>query len=175
MDNEFVDEELSFMYEEEKSGKPIDSSIFRQPIKHLRAKKPLTLTTDQTVAEALTLMREKRVGCVLITRNGKLSGILTERDVLYRIAGVPGAETQKLGAVMTADVRSFEPDDSIAFVMNAMHVGGYRHVPVVDEAGIPIAVASVKDLIRFLLDHFPEEVLNLPPRPVRSTEEREGA
>ena len=175
MENEFLAEELSMMYEEELGIKPIDTSIFQQPIKHLRAKKPLTLTADRTAGEAIKLMRERNVGCVLITKNEKLEGIFTERDVLLRVAGLAGAESRKLGELMKAGVETFQPEDSLAFVMNAMHVGGYRHVPVVDAEGHPIGVASIRDIVRFILDHFPESVLNLPPRPVRTTVVREGA
>jgi CBS domain-containing protein len=76
---------------------------------------------------------------------------------------------------MTANPEAFQPDDSIAYVLNAMSVGGYRHVPVVDEQKIPLAVISVRDIVSFIIEHFPEEVLNLPPEPIRSTEQREGA
>jgi len=76
---------------------------------------------------------------------------------------------------MTAKVEGFQPEDSVAYVLNAMHVGGYRHVPVVDETGKPLAVVSVKDIVGFLIEHFSEDILNLPPAPMRKTEQREGA
>ncbi len=92
-----------------------------------------------------------------------------------KVAGRKEYSVLKLSDVMTSPVEAFQPDDSIAFVLNAMHVGGYRHVPVIDEENRPIAVISVKDIIAFILDHFAEDVLNLPPSPVRHTSQREGA
>ncbi len=76
---------------------------------------------------------------------------------------------------MTPKVEGLQADDSIAFVLNTMHVGGYRHVPITDDRGVPVAVVSVKDIVGFIIEHFQEDVVNLPPRPMRTTNEREGA
>lgn len=170
-----ADEEFSQMYEELEHRKVLDSSTFRQPIKRLKVRRPVTLSPGQSVAEALDIMRQKRFGCVVMTEKDKLVGILTERDILLKVAGISGAEKKKVREIMTPDPEVFEPDDSIAFVLNAMHVGGYRHIPVVDERGKPLAVISVKDIVGFILDHFAEDVLNLPPKPMRKTDQREGA
>lgn len=175
MNDESLDEEFSQMYEEPEQTKALNSSTFREPIKHLRVLKPVSLSPGQTVREAVEIMRERRFGCVVVTENEKLVGILTERDVLMKVAGVKGSEAKKVKEIMTPDPEVFQPDDSIAFVLNAMHVGGYRHVPVVDEKGRPLAVVSIKDIVGFILDHFAEDVLNLPPKPMRTTEQREGA
>ncbi|MEX1137862.1 MAG: CBS domain-containing protein [Bacteroidota bacterium] len=170
-----LDEEFSQMYEELENRKVLDSSTFRQPIKRLKVRKPVTLSPGQSIAETLDVMKQKRIGCVVVTEKEKLVGILTERDILLKVAGVSGAEKKKVREIMTPDPEVFEPDDSIAFVLNAMHVGGYRHIPVVDEGGKPLAVISVKDIVGFILDHFAEDVLNLPPKPMRTTDQREGA
>lgn len=176
MSHDQVDEELSQMYEEAfKHPKVLDSSTFKRPIKSLRVLKPVTLTPDRSVQEAIELMRNMRFGCVAVTEKGKLVGIFTERDVLTKIVGKTKLETVTLREVMTPNPESFQPDDSIAFVLNAMHVGGYRHVPVVDEQGKPLAIVSVKDIVAFIIDYFSEDVLNLPPEPIRKTEQREGA
>jgi CBS domain-containing protein len=171
-----VDEELSQMYEEEKrSVKVLDSSTFRKPIKHLRVRKPLQVSKDTKIADAVRLMNEKGLGCVLVTEQEKLIGIFTERDVLKKVMGTMDASVATVGDAMTLNPECFQPDDSIAFVLNAMHVGGYRHVPIVDQNKRPLAVVSVKDIVAFILDNFPEDILNLPPEPVRKTEQREGA
>jgi CBS domain-containing protein len=176
MNDEMLNDELSQMYEEEsKAKKTLDAETFRQPIKHLRVKKAITMTPQETVAAAVELMQNKKIGCVLVTENRILSGIFTERDVLLKAAGSKNYHALKLSDVMTPHVDAFEPDDSIAFVLNAMHVGGYRHVPVIDKDRKPIAVISVKDIITFILEHFAEDVLNLPPAPLRKTDAREGA
>ena len=68
------------------------------------------------------------------------------------------------GPVMTRNPETLEPDNSIAFALNKMSVGGYRHIPIV-EGDKPIGVLSVRDVVDFLVDLFPEDVLNLPPTP----------
>jgi len=163
------------MYEELGGKKTLDSAAFRMPIKHLRVLKPVSLSPAQTVGEAIELMRKNRFGCVVVTEKERLVGILTERDILLKVAGVKGAETKKLREMMTQNPEVFQPEDSIAYVLNAMHVGGYRHVPVVDDQQRPLAVISIKDIVGFILDHFAEDVLNLPPKPMRTTDQREGA
>lgn len=176
MPNEEIDEELSQMYEEDaRHTRVLDSSTFKKPIKSLRVLKPVTINSDRSVREAVELMQKMRFGCVAVTEEEKLVGIFTERDVLTKIAGKANLESLKVKDVMTPEPESFQPDDSIAFVLNAMHVGGYRHVPVIDEGGRPLAIVSVKDIVGFIIDHFAEDVLNLPPEPMRKTEQREGA
>jgi CBS domain-containing protein len=175
MSNEMIDDEMNMMYGEGPQAKTLDSSTFQKAIKYIPFRKPVTLAPHQTVAEAIAAMQKKRIGCVLVADNGKLAGIFTERDVLLKVANKPGTENMRLSELMTPKVTGFQKDDSIAFVLNAMHVGGYRHVPIVDEQNGPLAVISVKDIISYILDQFPEDVLNLPPQPMRKTEEREGA
>ena len=176
MNDEMLEDEWSQMYEEDaKVKKTLDSTTLQKPLKHLRVRKPITLSQKNTVTEAVELMRKKNIGCVLVTENEKLIGIFTERDVLMKVAGSKDCDKLTIAEVMTSHVEAFQPDDSLAFVLNAMHVGGYRHVPVVDEENKPIAVISVKDIIAFILEHFAEDVLNLPPSPMRKTSQREGA
>jgi CBS domain-containing protein len=175
MDDEFLDEEFSIMYREAGRVKVLDSNTFMQPVRHLKVLKPMMLAAGKTVAEAVECMQKKNVGCLLITKESKLAGILTERDILTKALG-KGKDHAKMNVeeIMTPDPESFEPDDSIAFIINAMDAGGYRHIPVVDEQGIPIAVVSVKDIIGFIAEHFSEEVLNLPPTPRRTSGSQDG-
>ena len=163
------------MYEENMTAKVLDSSTFKKPIKSLKLHKPIEVSPTQGVVEAVSLMQQKKLGCVLVTMGGKMVGIFTERDVLTRVFGKAGGEKLQVKDVMTPNPEGFQPDDSVAYVLNAMSVGGYRHVPVVNAMGKPIAVISIKDIMSFLIEHFPEEVLNLPPSPMRTTERREGA
>lgn len=172
---EELDDEISRMYQEDTANKVLDSSTFKRPIRSLKARKPIEVPPNQSVADAIAVMQQKKLGCVLVTMGGKMVGIFTERDVLTRVFGKKDVDKLQVKDVMTANPQGFQPDDSIAYVLNAMSVGGYRHVPIVNDQGKPIAVISVKDIVTFIIDHFPEEVLNLPPAPIRTTEQREGA
>jgi len=121
-------------------------------------------------------MQEEHIGCVLVVKKGRLEGIFTERDILMKIvaSGKDLART-KVEEVMTSDPEVLEPDDMLAFALKYMHLGGYRHLPVVDDRQHPVGILSVKNIVDYLADYFPQEVLTLPPRPIRSTNAREGA
>ncbi|MGH2575518.1 MAG: CBS domain-containing protein, partial [Ignavibacteria bacterium] len=64
--------------------------------------------------------------------------------------------------------------DSIANALNLMSIGGYRHIPIVDNENRPAGVISIKDIVNFIVDHFHDEILNLPPK-VKHPSSREGA
>jgi len=128
-----------------------------------------------SIADAARRMAERNIGAVGVVDGDRLVGIFSERDVLTRVFGKKDSDKLQVKDVMTPKPEAFQPEDSIAYVLNAMSVGGYRHIPVVDDKGRPLAVLSVKDIISFIIEHFPEEVLNLPPEPMRKTEQREGA
>ena len=137
----------------------------------------VALGPNATLAQALQLMQKESVGCLVVVEQGTLSGIFTERDVLFRIvdrgrnpAALP------IGEVMTADPETLSVRASVAYVLNKMSVGGFRHVPVVDDEHRPACVVSVRDVVEYLVSVFPREVLNLPTDlGQRSPSAREGA
>ena len=67
------------------------------------------------------------------------------------------------------------PKDSVAAAVRRMEEGGYRHLPIVDEAGRPLGMLSVKRIVHYLAEHFPATIYNLPPNPDRFPLEAEGA
>jgi len=90
------------------------------------------------------------VGAVLVLTNGRVSGILTERDVLRAVATGDVAGT-RVGAWMTRDPETIGPDDSTAHAASVMIHGGFRHLPVIDE-GRPVGIVSIRDLVRVTID-----------------------
>lgn len=177
MDARDIDEELKEMYEEG-SGEPkiLNSNTLKIPIKAMPVVPPIVVQRGASVLDAARLMQEKHIGCVLVVREGLLDGILTERDLLMKTVGTgKDISKTKVEEVMTSDPEVLQPDDMLAFALNYMHVGGYRHVPVVDEKQRPVGVLSVKNVVDYLADFFPQEVLTLPARPIRKTTDREGA
>ncbi|MDE2293344.1 MAG: CBS domain-containing protein, partial [Elusimicrobia bacterium] len=95
----------------------------------------VTMPAVATVAEAVDLMREERVGCVLVTQKGRVVGILSERDILHKVAGLSDPKTTKVGEVMHADPETLSPDEPVSHAFHHMAVGGYRHMPVTQEDG----------------------------------------
>ena len=106
-----------------------------------------------------------------------MTGIFTERDVLFRVVDRGrNPVVLPLAEVMTADPECLRDDQSVAAVLNKMSVGGFRHIPIVDSQARPLFVASVRDVVEFLVEAFPREILNQPVELMaRSPRQREGA
>jgi CBS domain-containing protein len=140
-------------------------AILDTPVIELMGKNPLIIDADATLVAAINAMNERRTGCVLVQKAGDLVGIFTERDVLRRVVFRDGNRSWKVESVMTKNPETLPPTASVAFALNKMSVDGYRHIPITDDRGKPIGVLSVKDIVRFVVEFFPDAVLNLPSDP----------
>jgi CBS domain-containing protein len=115
---------------------------------------PVTATSELTVAQAARLMKEKRIGALLVLDGARLSGIFTERDALFRvIAEGRDPEKTRLAEVMTANPRTITADRPFGHALHLMHEGGFRHVPVVDQDR-PVGVVSARDALGPELEEF---------------------
>ena len=166
-----------FQYGEDIAEKAIDARLFGEPIKNLHCRAGhVSIPLGTTIGEAARIMKDHRVGCVLVEEAGKLLGIFTERDILTKLVGTgydPGKV--QVDGVMTRDPETLTPEDPIAFAVQRMSVGGFRHLPLVDSLGRPVGILSVKDIVDYLAEHFPREVLNIPPEPGKQPRTAEGA
>jgi CBS domain-containing protein len=145
----------------------------------MRRGRPVTVTPDVPVARAMELMVKRKVSAVMVVerrRPRRLAGIFTERDFLVRSASSRGLGRTPVGKVMTRSPEALHPEDGVAYALNKMSVGRFRHVPVVDSDGAPAGMLTTRDLIDFIVELCPEEILNLPPEPELALHpEREGA
>ncbi|MFI5253262.1 MAG: cyclic nucleotide-binding/CBS domain-containing protein [Bacteroidota bacterium] len=174
MDDEIINEDLSIMDERLNKSKVLDSKTFLKPVKDLKPATPIMVDIEDTLEDALKFMQVKQFGCILITKGDVLAGILTERDVIAKAIGHDDFQSMKVKDIMTPRPEAFQLEDEIAYVVKAMCFGGYRHVPIVNSKNEPVGMLSVKDIMRFIVDHFPEEIMNLPPNPIRKSNEFEG-
>lgn len=152
-------------------------TVLTRPLSVLPPAEAILVETPATVLEAVHLMDEHHAGCVLVVQAGKLKGIFTDRDVVARVvaAGIDPAKTA-VRRVMTAAPETLRPTDSIAYALNLMSLGGYRHIPLVDKGGAPVGVVSVKDIVGYVVGFFPKSVINLPPAArANVVRQREGA
>ena len=117
-----------------------------------------TLGADVTVRQAARIMAERHIGAILITANGKLEGIFTERDVLNRVVA-PGLnpETVKIGEVMTRNPDTVPPDATALDTMIRMQTKGYRHLPVVEDGEL-VGIVSVRDLFNAVKRELEEDI-----------------
>jgi len=116
--------------------------------------KPVMASADMTVSAAARVMKEQGIGALLVIREGRLAGIFTERDALFRVIaeGRDPAKT-RIAEVMTANPRTIAPDRPFGHALHLMYEGGFRHVPVVDD-GRPLGVVSARDALGPDLQQF---------------------
>ena len=136
----------------------------------LNEKRPgpvLTAERSETVLSATQRMNEFSVGSLIVTDDGRLCGIFTERDVLRRVVAEQRNPAETLvGAVMTTQVACCSGDTSIEEVRAIMKSHRVRHLPVVDSAGGLIGIVSIGDLNAHLSNdrevtlHFLNEYLH---------------
>jgi CBS domain-containing protein len=144
-------------------------------VSRLHPTPPLRVRPDQAVADAAALMRQESVGCLLVCDGDRIVGILTERDLLRRVLAAGKPLTTPVAECMTPNPVVVHRKEPVGSAVRRMEEGGYRHLPVVDEAGRPVGVLSVKRIVHYLVEHFPSTVYNLPPDPGAVQNEREGA
>jgi signal-transduction protein with cAMP-binding, CBS, and nucleotidyltransferase domain len=114
----------------------------------VRCRRAVTLPETATVQLACCMMRDRRVGAIMVTgAEGRLVGLFTGRDAVCRVLSEAlDPETTRLCAVMTLEPDSLPPEKRASDALRMMHDGGYRHLPVVD-GWYPIGIVSRGDLI----------------------------
>ncbi len=168
-----IDEELALMEERTAKRKAIGVDLLQHEIGELCHAPVQTLDVSATVGDAVDTMQAGKFGAVVITREGKLAGILTERDLLMKVLGkVEQYRERPVTELMTADPESLRKDDELVYLMNAMHVGGFRHMPIVDENDQPLHIISLRDVLAHFLEQFADEIRNIPPAPYRGERKR---
>ena len=127
-------------------------SILTDPISVLNPPAPECVSPDTSVAEAVSRMQEKRVGCVLVTdSDGRLIGVFTERDVLYRVAcQIRDLSSVSVGSLMVSHPTALKPSAPIAYALHLMSIHGFRHIPLVDDQGKPIGLTSFRGVVEFI-------------------------
>ncbi len=105
-----------------------------------------SLSATRSVLEGAKLMAEKNVAAIIIVNDGKLSGIVTERDLTQCVLA-KGLDAKKtsIGDIMTKDPDTLSPGDSALDALELMSVRNYRHLPVV-ENGEVVGMVSIRDL-----------------------------
>jgi CBS domain-containing protein len=118
----------------------------------------VTSSSRTTVSEAARLMKQRRIGAVLVVDEDRLVGIFTERDALYRVlAEGRDPKTTHIGHVMTAHPQCITADKPFGHALLLMYENGYRHVPVVEQ-GRPVGMVSARDALGPELQQFEGEL-----------------
>ncbi len=147
----------------------INQTLLELPLQEVTAVEP-----SQSVRAALGLMREGSRSCVLAMTGNDLAGIFTERDVLTKCMEDDFDWEQPLEAsVLTRTPRTISASSTVAEAIATMQQHHYRTLPVVDGEKV-IGLIRMGDLMTHLAEAYPEDILNLPPRPNQVMERPEG-
>ena len=168
------DDELRQMYGEKSGKKKIIKAIsLKDPIESIDIGRPLVVKDTSTLLEVIKKMQKRHSSCVLVVSDKKLVGIFTERDVMTSVVGKGlDLEKEKISSFMTPDPEVLQMTDEIAFVLNNMTTGGFRHVPVKDKG--TYSVIAMQDIINHIGEYYFSDIVNLPSKPNKNTS-REGA
>jgi CBS domain-containing protein len=152
-------------------------SIVDERLRVLSGREPVTVPPGTSLAECIRAIQRTGTGDSVFVCDaaGSLVGVLTERDIFGRIVGGDVDLDRPVETLMTTEPQTLDLDQTILDAILLMQTGRYRNVPVVDPSGRLIGVIRQSDIIRFLAESFPEELLNLPPRPHQRMKEPEGA
>ena len=117
---------------------------------------------NHTIHSVVDILREKRIGAVVVTdQNGSLQGILSERDIVRRMAETPGQTLpQSVADLMTTEVKTCSPDDYLNDVLKTMTEGRFRHMPVLSDGNLR-GVITIGDVVHFRLKELEYEALRM--------------
>ncbi len=135
----------------------VERSLLADHVQVLDPKDPVVVAADTPVRDVLRAMVDGGTGCVVVADANRPVGIFSERDALLGL----GAEASALGdrpvsGFMTAPAETLDPDAKVAFALQRMAVGGYRHIPIVGAGGELAGIISVRDILRYLTDRMGE-------------------
>ena len=134
----------------------MDARTLSLPISTLDYKQPAAVPVGSPVSIVIDIMQEGGHGSVLVVDEEEhLVGIITERDLLRHVSGQRAAPTEfKVEQVMTPEPETLRASDPIAFALNLMHLGHFRHVPLCvwgDQGEVyPIGIISTRDILEHI-------------------------
>ena len=152
-------------------------SLIDEKLKALSRREPLAVRPGTSLQVCLEQIQGTGTAdSVFVTDEaGRLLGVLTERDIFGRLLA-PGADlAQPVDGLMVDHPFTLHLDEPIRHAVELMQTGRYRNVPLVDDDSRLVGVVRPVDILKYLAEAFPEELLNLPPRPHQLMDATEGA
>jgi len=132
----------------------VEAELLSDRIERLWPKTPSKVAPDTPVRTVLKKMVDEAIGCVMVVDKDKLVGIFSERDALMKLnTDASKFMDRPISQFMTPDPVTLETSDKIAFALQKMNVGGYRHLPILF-AGKLAGVISIRDILRYLTERI---------------------
>lgn len=130
----------------------VEQSLLKASISDLNLKQPCIVAPTATVGEVLQQMADNRIGCVMVVDGDETVGIFSERDALVKLNTEATAQIDRpISDFMTPDPQMLESSAKIAFAVQRMDVGGYRHIPIVADGKLQ-GIISVRHILNYLTE-----------------------
>ena len=151
--------------------------LIDEKLKTLSRRDPLAVRPGTSLGDCLALIRETGIAdsVFVIDDAGHLRGVLTERDIFGKLIGTKVDLGQPVESLMVEHPFTLNLEEPIRHAIELMQTGRYRNVPIVDDDACLVGVVRPVDVLSYLAEAFPEELLNLPPRPHQQMVASEGA
>ena len=155
----------------------ISPATFRRArVSSLGRREPSSVTADSSVASAIAAMGAGETRSVLVTdAGGRLVGVFTERDIVLHVLGLGADPEAPVSSFMTPNPDALRLDSPLGDALELMESRRYHGLPIVDDEGRVAGHLDSRDVLEYLAEAFPQEILNLPPRPHQRMEHPEGA
>jgi len=147
------------------------------PVGRLRHREAARAGLDCTIDEVVRILNDTGRNAVLVEApDGRLEGIFTSRDLLPLFTSSDESWRRRpVSELMSPSPRTVSTSESLATVLRVMRSGGFRHLPMVDGTPRAAGIVSVRDVLRYVAESFPQEFLNLPPEPDKEASQLWGA
>ena len=142
----------------------IEKAFGNEKVWHLKLHTPLCVEEGTTLRDTIRQMQERNTGCVNILRKKRVVGVFTERDILRKVIMARFPLDEPISKHMTEEPVVASKDASVGEIISIMEQNEVRHVPLVDNRREFVGIVSIRNIIDFLAEHYPAEVLNLPPQ-----------
>jgi CBS domain-containing protein len=154
-------------------------SIVEERLAVVGRREPVTVSPGTSLADCIAAIQRTGTGDSVFVTDGdnRLVGVLTERDVFGRLVGTDVAEIdldQPVESLMTTKPHHLHLEETVRDAIGLMQTGRYRNVPLLDDEDHLMGVVRPQDILKYLAEAFPEELLNLPPRPHQTMHRAEG-
>ncbi|HEY8987909.1 MAG TPA: CBS domain-containing protein, partial [Candidatus Limnocylindrales bacterium] len=154
-------------------------SLVDERLQVVGRREPVTVRPGTSLADCIAEIQRTGTGdsVFVVDAAGRLAGVLTERDIFGRLVGGDVAEIdlgQPVETLMTTKPHHLHLDETVRDAIALMQTGRYRNVPLLDDADHLMGVIRPQDILKYLAESFPEELLNLPPRPHQTMRRAEG-
>ncbi len=141
----------------------LDAKFLLECVSILDPQHPKCVSPDTNLSEVVEILKQNRIGCVLITgSDDKLEGIFSERDCIRKVFNADiDLKVAKISEFMTKAPVCELPTISIGYALNLMSIGGFRHIPLVDEDKVPMGIISVKDIVDYIVSSFFNDIMTV--------------